>query len=84
MRIKQVTEADAEQVAELFALAFFDDPTWSWAFPEPSTRMEHQQAWWGLCVHSAVPYERLGFVQVGEFAAPGGEPTLACMWRDPR
>jgi GNAT superfamily N-acetyltransferase len=29
-------------------------------------------------------YERLGFIQIGEFAAPGGEPTLACMWRDPR
>jgi hypothetical protein len=29
-------------------------------------------------------YGRLGFVQVGEFAAPGGEPTVACMWRDPR
>ena len=28
-------------------------------------------------------YERLGFVHVGEFAAPGGRPTLACMWRDP-
>jgi GNAT superfamily N-acetyltransferase len=29
-------------------------------------------------------YERLGFVQVGEFAAPAGGPTVACMWRDPR
>ena len=28
-------------------------------------------------------YERLGFVQIGEFAAPGGQPTVACMWRDP-
>jgi hypothetical protein len=28
-------------------------------------------------------YERLGFVRVGEFAAPSGEPTVACMWRDP-
>jgi GNAT superfamily N-acetyltransferase len=195
VRIRPVTEADAEQVTELLALAFFDDPTWSWAFPDPSTRMEDQRAWWGLCVHSAVPYgwswmtddggaaaiwipagrpemtpedearveplfrdrvgshadavltllerfeashprqtphhylsllgthpdhrgqgkgmallaanlaqldelgmpaylessnrandhryERHGFVQVGEFAAPGGEPTLACMWRDP-
>ncbi|HUA02318.1 MAG TPA: GNAT family N-acetyltransferase [Solirubrobacteraceae bacterium] len=27
-------------------------------------------------------YERLGFVQVGEFSAPGGQPTIACMWRD--
>ena len=26
-------------------------------------------------------YERLGFVQVGEFSAPGGRPTVACMWR---
>jgi hypothetical protein len=22
------------------------------------------------------------FVQIGEGAAPGGGPTLACMWRD--
>ena len=29
-------------------------------------------------------YERLGFVQVGEFAAPSGGPTVACMWRDPQ
>ena len=29
-------------------------------------------------------YERLGFVRVGEFAAPDGGPTLACMWRDPQ
>jgi GNAT superfamily N-acetyltransferase len=29
-------------------------------------------------------YERVGFVQVGEFAAPAGGPTVACMWRDPR
>jgi GNAT superfamily N-acetyltransferase len=194
--IKPVTEAEAEQVTELFTLAFSDDPTWSWAFPEPATRMACQRAWWGLFMHSAVPYgwvsmtgdggaaaawipagepeltaedeanvepllrelvgthaddvltllerfeshhprqtphhylsllgthpdhrgqgkgmallaanlaqldelgvpaylessnrandhryERLGFVQIGEFAAPGGQPTLACMWRDPR
>jgi hypothetical protein len=29
-------------------------------------------------------YEQLGFVQVGEFALPGGKPTVACMWRDPQ
>jgi GNAT superfamily N-acetyltransferase len=27
-------------------------------------------------------YERLGFVQIGEFSAPGDGPTVACMWRD--
>jgi GNAT superfamily N-acetyltransferase len=194
--VRQVTEAEAEQVTELFTLAFYDDPTWGWAFPIPDKRMDHHRAWWGLYMHSALPYgwvwmtddggavalwiprgkpelsdedearvepmlreligsdtddvltlldrfeanhprhaphyylsllgthpdhrgrgkgmgllaanlaqidelrcptylessnrandhryERLGFVQVGEFAAPSGGPTVACMWRDPR
>ena len=29
-------------------------------------------------------YERLGFVEVSEFAVPGDGPTVGCMWRDPR
>ncbi|HSD25186.1 MAG TPA: GNAT family N-acetyltransferase [Solirubrobacterales bacterium] len=190
-----MTAATANQVTELFALAFHDDPTWSWAFPDRERRLEQHRVWWGLHVRSAlrhgwvwmtedggaaslwippgepelsakeearvVPllrellgphskdvltlldrfesnhpsgephyylsllgthpdhrgrgkgigllaanlaridelglpaylessnrgndhrYEQLGFVQVGEFAAPGGEPTIACMWRDP-
>ena len=190
-----MTASQADQVTELFALAFHDDPTWSWAFPDPEARLEQHRAWWGLHVHSALPrghvwvtedggaaslwvppgetelspqdearvapmlrkllgphaedvltllerfdanhpseaphfylsllgthpdhrghgkgigllaanlaqidelgmpaylessnrandhrYEGLGFVQVGEFAAPGGRPTIACMWRDP-
>jgi GNAT superfamily N-acetyltransferase len=186
----------ADEVTELFTLAFYEDPTWSWAFPDADKRMEHHRTWWGLYMHSAVPYgwvwatedggaaslwippgkpelsdedeakvepllrkllgshaddvlvlldrfdsnhpregqhyylsllgthpdhrgqgkgmqllaanlerldelsmpaylessnrsndhryERLGFVRIGEFAVPGGEPTVACMWRDPR
>ena len=193
---RRVTAAEADEVTELFTLAFYEDPTWSWAFPDPERRMEHHRALWGLFMRSAVPYgwvwmtedggaaslwippgepelsaddkaaleplvrslvgshaedvltlvdsfdsnhpreephfylsllgthpdhrgqgkgmgllaanleeidalgmpaylessnrandhryERLGFVQVGEFAAPGGEPTVGCMWRDPR
>jgi GNAT superfamily N-acetyltransferase len=192
----QVTAQEADDVVELFTLAFYEDPTWSWAFPDPEARMDHHRAWWGLYMHTAVPYgwvwmtedggaasswippgkpeltaedesqvepllrrsvgahaddvltlldrfdsnhpseeghfflsllgthpdhrgqgngmgllaanlaqidelgmpaylessnrandhryERLGFVQVGEFAAPGGEPTVGCMWRDAR
>ena len=193
---RPATVARADDVTELFALAFHEDPTWSWAFPDPERRMEHLRSWWGLHVRSALPYgwvwvtadggaaslwvppgkpelssedeakvqpllgallgphaedvlalldrfdsnhpreephyylsllgthpehrgqgkgmallasnlaridelgmpaylessnrandhryERLGFVQVGEFAAPGGEPTVACFWRDPQ
>ncbi|HKP90499.1 MAG TPA: GNAT family N-acetyltransferase [Thermoleophilaceae bacterium] len=193
--LRRVNEEQADLVTELFALALHDDPTWSWAFPDPERRLEHHRAWWGLYVRSAVPrgcawmtddggaaalwippgepeltdedearvepmlrdlvgpqaddvlellerfesnhprarphhylsllgthpdhrghgkgmglvaaslaqfdeeglpaylessnrandhrYERLGFVQVGEFAAPGGAPTVGCMWREP-
>lgn len=191
-----MTDADAAAVTELFTLAFYEDPTWGWAFPDPQARMDHHRRLWGLFMRSAVPYgwvwmtddqgaaalwippgeselsdedearvepllseligpradevlelldrfdsnhprdephyylsllgthpdhrglgkgmgllaanladiddlgmpaylessnrandhryERLGFVQVAEFAAPGGKPTVACMWRNPR
>jgi GNAT superfamily N-acetyltransferase len=194
--LTRVTEAQGDQVTELFARAFYEDPTWSWAFPDAGKRLDQHRLLWGLFMHSALPYgcvwmtndgaaaavwippnereltdedearvepllreligsrtddvlvllerfeanhpretphyylsllgthpehrghgrgmrllaanlaqiddigmpvylessnrandrryERLGFVQVGEFSAPGGGPTLACMWRDPR
>jgi GNAT superfamily N-acetyltransferase len=194
--IRPVTELEADYVTDLFAGAFYEDPTWAWAFPDAEKRREQHRLWWGIFMSSALPYgwvwmtddggaaalwippgmpelseqdearvepmlreligahaddvlvlldrfeanhprdtphyylsllgthpdhrgqgkgmgllaanlaqldeagfpaylessnrandhryERLGFVQVGEFAAPGGEPTLACMWRDPR
>jgi GNAT superfamily N-acetyltransferase len=193
---RRAVKDEAAQVVELFALAFHDDPTWAWAFPDAARRMEQHRAWWGLYVHGAadrgwvwtaddgaaaalwVPpgepemsaedearvepllrelvgshadsvltllesfeanhphdtdhwylsllathpehrgqgrgmgllaeglaridelglpaylessnrandrrYEAVGFEQIGEFAAPGGEPTVGCMWRDPR
>ena len=194
--VRQVSDGDADPVAELFALAFYDDPTWSWAFPDSEQRMDQHRLLWGLFLHSAIPYgsvwmtddggaaslwippgelelseadetriepllrdligshadevlalfdrfdanhprhvphfylsllgthpdhrgqgkgmgllaenlaridelrlpaylessnrandrryERLGFVEIGEFSAPGDGPTVGCMWRDPR
>jgi hypothetical protein len=29
-------------------------------------------------------YERLGFVEIGEFSVPGNGPTVGRMWREPR
>ena len=75
-----MTEADAEQVVELFSLAFFDDPTWSWAFPDPDARMEQYRAWWGLFVRSAIPYGWTRMTEDGGAAAlwiPAGEPELS-------
>jgi GNAT superfamily N-acetyltransferase len=194
--VRRVTDANVGRVTELFVLAFYEDPTWSWAFPDPEKRVEQHRALWSLYLHSALSYgwvwmtedggaaslwippgrpelspedearyepmvremlgrhaddvlalvdsfeknhpreqphyylsllgthpdhrgqgkgmgllarnlaeidaeglpaylessnrandhryERLGFVQIGEFAAPGGRPTVACMWRNPK
>ncbi len=193
--ITQVTPDERPYVTELFTLAFENDPTWAWAFPNAAKRLADQRIWWGLYMHSALPYghvwmtddrgaaslwippdqpelsdqdearvepllrelvgahadqvlllldrfdanhprdtphyylsllgthpdhrgqgkgmrllaanlalidqqrfpaylessnrdndhryEQHGFVQIGEFAAPGGEPTISCMWREP-
>jgi GNAT superfamily N-acetyltransferase len=76
----RVTETEADQVTELFALAFHNDPTWSWAFPDPDRRFEQQRALWGLLMHSAVPYEWVWSTDDGGAAAlwlPPGEPELS-------
>lgn len=77
--VERVTEAEAGRVIELFTLAFYGDPTWSWAFPAPDRRMEHHRALWGLFMHSAVPYGSVWMTADGGAAAlwiPPGEPEL--------
>jgi hypothetical protein len=44
--LRRVTDADAGWVTELFALAFYDDPTWSWAFPAAEERMDQHRLLW--------------------------------------
>jgi predicted GNAT family N-acyltransferase len=78
--IRKVTEADAEQVTELFALAFYDDPTWGWAFPDPERRLEQHREWWSLYVRSALPHGASWMTADGGAAAlwtPPGEPELS-------
>jgi GNAT superfamily N-acetyltransferase len=77
---RQATEADAEAVAELFALAFYEDPLWSWAFPDSAKRLEQHRLWWGLYVHSALPYGWVWVTEDGGAASlwiPPGEPELS-------
>jgi GNAT superfamily N-acetyltransferase len=78
--IRRVTEIEADQVTELFALAFRDDPIWAWAFPDTAKRLEHHRAWWGLCVHSALPYGSVWMTEDGGAATlwiPPGKPELS-------
>ncbi|MFX5562571.1 hypothetical protein ABTD73_19150, partial [Acinetobacter baumannii] len=50
--IAQVSAREADHVTNLLALAFYDDPTWSWAVPDPAHRLEQQRRWWGLYMSS--------------------------------
>jgi GNAT superfamily N-acetyltransferase len=78
--VRQVTERDADYVTELFTLAFHDDPTWGWAFPDAAKRHEHLRLWWGLCMHSAVPYGWVWMTEDGGAASlwiPPEKPELS-------
>jgi GNAT superfamily N-acetyltransferase len=78
--IRRATEADAEGLTELFALAFYDDPAWSWAFPDANQRMDHLRIWWGLYMHSGLPHGGVWMTDDRGAAAlwiPPGEPELS-------
>jgi GNAT superfamily N-acetyltransferase len=77
--VVHVTEAEADEVIELLALAFYDDPTWGWAFPDPARRLDQIRAWWGLYVHDAVPDGCVWMTEDGGAAAVAispGRPEL--------
>lgn len=47
---------DRRDVVAILVSAFYDDPTWSWAFPDPSLRAEQHRRLWGLFVDGAMRY----------------------------
>lgn len=47
---------DRDDVVAILVSAFHDDPTWSWAFPDPSLRAEQHSRLWGLFVDGAMRY----------------------------
>ena len=53
---RSATRADLPAVTETISLAFHDDPTWSWAFPDPLHRQEQYAVFWGLIVAGALRY----------------------------
>jgi GNAT superfamily N-acetyltransferase len=72
------TKADLEALAETMALAFYSDPVWGWAFPDPERRLEQHRAVWGFLLESALDY---GWVRVADAGAaalwiPPGKPEL--------
>ena len=77
-RVAGPTDLDA--VVNTIAVAFHNDPVWSWAFRDEAKRPEQFRRWWPLFVEGAIPY---GFTWMGEHAEtisvwiPPGMPELS-------
>jgi GNAT superfamily N-acetyltransferase len=72
LAVDAATESEVSQVGEVVSEAFLDDPTWSWAFPEPATRRQ----WWLFCIREAVRYpctfKTEGYEAVSVWIPPDG------------
>jgi GNAT superfamily N-acetyltransferase len=68
--------ADVELVTETISLAFHDDPTWSWAFPDPERRHAQYAVFWRFMIGGALRYPSVRMTEGCEAAAvwipPGG------------
>jgi GNAT superfamily N-acetyltransferase len=70
---------DAEAVTETLALAFYEDPVWSWAVPDPERRLEQHREVWGLVVEAALGGGGVWLTDEAGAAAvwiPPGRPEL--------
>lgn len=63
------TVEDAEAITETLALAFHEDPVWSWAFPDAERRLEQHRAVWGLLVEAKIEEGSVWQAAGGEAAA---------------
>lgn len=74
--VRSATLADLPAVTETISLAFHDDPTWSWAFPDPTTRQEGYGSFWRFMIAGALRYPWVLMTDSCEAAAvwipPGG------------
>jgi GNAT superfamily N-acetyltransferase len=63
---------DAQSVVDVLAEGFLNDPTWSWAFPDPAAR----RRWWEVSVEGALRYPWIlrtaGYEAVSVWIPPDG------------
>jgi GNAT superfamily N-acetyltransferase len=53
---RQVTAGEVPAAVETLARAFYADPVWSWAFPDPEARLGQHRVVWRLVAEAAVSY----------------------------
>ena len=81
-KVRVATSADIPAITETISLAFHDDPTWSWAFPDDERRQAQVAIWWRFLIDGAMRFEHPAvFVTEGVEAAaiwlPPGEGEYA-------
>ena len=77
---RSATWADLPAVTETISLAFHDDPTWSWAFPDPLRRQEQYAVFWRFLIAGALRYPWVRLTEGCQAAAvwipPGGTEVV--------
>ena len=56
LRPRVASPQERDVVVAILVSAFYEDPTWSWAFPDPSLRAEQHRRLWALFVDGALRY----------------------------
>jgi ribosomal protein S18 acetylase RimI-like enzyme len=78
---RRADAVDAKVVTDLIVGAFLDDPTWSWAFPDPAVRARQHRTFWGALVDGALRYPWVwlaaGSVATSVWIPPGGTELSA-------
>jgi GNAT superfamily N-acetyltransferase len=73
---RSATAADLDAVTSTISGAFYDDPTWSWAFPDPRRRSEQYAVFWRFMIAGALRYPWVRMTDGCEAASvwipPGG------------
>jgi GNAT superfamily N-acetyltransferase len=72
LAVDAATESELSQITETASEAFLDDPTWSWAFPDPLARRQ----WWMFCIWEGLRYpwtfKTAGYEAVSVWIPPDG------------
>ena len=80
LSVRTAIPDDLDAVTATVASAFFDDPVWSWVFPDPSLRMAQFSAWWRLLVAGGIANGTLWitpeYESVAIWTPPGGHKML--------
>jgi ribosomal protein S18 acetylase RimI-like enzyme len=74
--VRSASPDELPALTETISLAFNDDPTWSWAFPDPGLRQQHMRVFWSFMIEGALRYPWVrctdGYAAVAVWIPPGG------------